>query len=282
MSAVPRHLLVRAVIEALQEDLGPGDVTTIAVAEADGRARAEILSRGQVVVAGIEPASMAFRLLDPDSRILHAARDGERIEPGGSLMRIAGRAAALLSAERTALNFLSRLSGIATLTRKFVDAAAPHATAIFDTRKTAPGLRLLDKSAVVAGGGTNHRAGLWDAILIKDNHVDLAGGVGRAISLARAKWPGAAVEVEVRSLAELDEALDAAAETVLLDNFGPPEIAAAVSRVRGRALVEVSGGVGLETVGEIAAMGVDRISVGALTHSAPAADLSMRMMKERS
>jgi nicotinate-nucleotide pyrophosphorylase (carboxylating) len=277
MTRVPLHLLARLVAEALQEDLGPGDVTTSSIVPGDWRAAGRIRTRGAIVVSGIDAALATFRRLDPGLRVMSAVADGSRVAPGGLLLEVEGPAAALLSGERTALNFLGRLCGIATLTRTFVDAAAPHPAAIADTRKTTPGLRLLEKRAVTAGGGTNHRFGLWDALLIKDNHVDLAGGITAAIARARQGSPGRPVEVEVRSAAELEEALTAGVEAVLLDNFGRADLAAAVRRVAGRALVEVSGGVKAEDVREIAALGVDRISVGALTHSAPAADLTMEI-----
>jgi nicotinate-nucleotide pyrophosphorylase (carboxylating) len=280
MTTLPPNLLARLVTEALQEDLGPGDVTTGAIVPAGTRARGEILTRGPIVVAGLDAAAATFRQLDPECRVLLASADGQRIEPGGHLLSVEGSARALLSGERTALNFLGRLSGIATLTRAFVQAAAGSGTVITDTRKTTPGLRALEKHAVASGGGTNHRLGLWDALLIKDNHVDLAGGVGRAVALARQAAPGtAAIEVEVRNLAELDEALSAGASMVLLDNFGEADLRAAAAKARGRCLVEVSGGVRLEQVKAIAALGVSRISVGALTHSAPTADLTMRISR---
>jgi len=278
---VPRNLLAALVREALQEDLGPGDVTTGPIVPADCRARARVLTRGRIVVAGIEPAVMAFREIDPGCVVRVVAGDGARVEPGGAILEISGAARALLMAERTALNFLGRLSGIATLTSAFVEAAGPGTAVVTDTRKTTPGLRALEKHAVLCGGGSNHRFGLFDAVLIKDNHVDLAGGVGPAVDLARrGNGRTLPVEVEVRSLAELREALAAGADAVLLDNMEVRERNEAIAIARGRALVEVSGGVRLDTIGEIAASGVDRISVGALTHSAPSADLTMRMTKE--
>jgi nicotinate-nucleotide pyrophosphorylase (carboxylating) len=278
MKPVPRHLLRRLAAEALLEDLGPGDATTTAVIPAGLRARGEILARRPLVASGVDVAAACFLILDPEAEIVFAAREGDAVAAGGRLLEVKGRARALLSAERAALNFLGRLGGIATLTRRYVEAAGTGRAAIFDTRKTTPGMRALEKRAVAAGGGANHRSGLWDAVLIKDNHVDLAGGIGRAVARAREGTGGRLpVEVEVRSLAELREALEAGADAVLLDNFTPRALAEAVSAARGRALVEVSGGVGLDSVREIAALGVDRISVGALTHSAPAADLTMRI-----
>ena len=278
MRKVQPHLLARIVVEALAEDLGPGDATSEAIVPTDLQARGEIRSRNPVVAAGVDVAVRTFRALDEQVQVVEAANDGDLIPAGGSLLAVVGKARALLSAERTALNFLGRLSGIATLTRRFVEAAAPHRPAIADTRKTTPGLRLLEKCAVTAGGGVNHRLGLWDAILIKDNHIDLAGGVKAALGSARACNPaGLRIEVEVRSLVELEEALEAGADEVLLDNFPLDDLAVAVEKSRGRAVVEVSGGVTLESIPRIAALGVDRISIGALTHSAPAADLTMRI-----
>ncbi len=278
MKSVPRHVLAGVVFEALREDLGPGDVTSESVVPEDLRARAEVRARAAVVVAGIDAALLAFRCLDPGVQVFFAARDGDDIADGGLLLDVGGRARALLSAERTALNFLARLSGVATLTRRFVTAAAPHRAAIADTRKTTPTLRALEKYAVAVGGGANHRLGLWDAVLIKDNHVELAGSVRAAVERARRVVQGRLpVEVEVRNLEELEEAIEAGADAVLLDNFDLPELASTVRRARGRAFIEVSGGVRIETVQEIAALGVDRISIGALTHSAPAADLTMRV-----
>jgi nicotinate-nucleotide pyrophosphorylase (carboxylating) len=203
-------------------------------------------------------------------------RDGDAVVPGEIIGQIEGRAATLLAAERTALNFLQRLSGIATETRRFVAAAAGRIV-ILDTRKTTPGLRLLEKYAVATGGGTNHRLGLFDALLIKDNHVRLAGGIASAVGRARAARPGLRIEVEVQTIAEVDEALEARADVLLLDNMTVEEIRTAVRHVRGRAKVEISGGVTLARVPELAETGADYLSAGALTHSAPAADISFEI-----
>jgi nicotinate-nucleotide pyrophosphorylase (carboxylating) len=278
MRPVPPHVLTRIVAESLMEDLGPGDVTARFVVEEAAMARAEILARAPMVIAGLDAALLAFRLLDADLEVFFLSSDGEKAGDGDRLLEVGGRARALLSAERTALNFLGRLSGIASLTRRCVEAASPHPVAISDTRKTTPGLRILEKYAVAVGGGSNHRFGLWDAILIKDNHVDLAGGVGAAVSRARERTEGSLpVEVEVRSLEELEEAIDAGTDGVLLDNFSLEDLELAVKKARGRALIEISGGVRLDSIPSLAALGVDRISIGAITHSAPAADLTMRM-----
>lgn len=279
MSRVPPHLVSGLVREALAEDIGPRDVTTEAIVPEGLLARASVVARTAIVVSGIPLAVECFRQVDPGVAILESARDGDGIEAGGTLMVVGGRARSLLTAERTALNFLARLSGVATWTRRCVDATRPHAAAVSDTRKTTPTLRPIEKEAVRCGGGSNHRMGLWDAVLIKDNHSDLAGGVGPAIARAReALASGTPVQAEVRTLEELDEALASGAEAVLLDNFTLEQLREAVGRARGRAFIEVSGGVTEANLPDIAALGVDRISIGALTHSAPAADLTMRIV----
>ncbi|HXI01633.1 MAG TPA: carboxylating nicotinate-nucleotide diphosphorylase, partial [Candidatus Saccharimonadales bacterium] len=266
MRRIPPHLIAGLVREALDEDIGPGDITTDSCVPDGLRSRATIEARQDLAVAGIAAAIECFRQLDPGLRVLHAASDGDALSRGGRLLVVTGMARALLSAERTALNFLAHLSGVATLTRRCVEAVGSHHAVVADTRKTTPALRLLEKQAVLAGGGTNHRAGLWDAVLIKDNHIDLAGGVRAAVERVREATRGEIpIETEVRSLGELDEALAARADAVLLDNFAPDDMKSAVERARGRALVEVSGGVRLETIPGIAALGVDRISIGALT-----------------
>ena len=263
---------------ALAEDIGAGDITTQATIDPAQRARAVVLAKSQCVIAGLDVASEAFRQLDPDVRIRVDRPDGTSCDPGVEVAEIVGRAAALLTAERTALNFLQRLTGIATLTRQFVDRAAGRII-VLDTRKTTPLMRELEKYAVRAGGGTNHRFGLHDGVLIKDNHVRLAGGVCNVI--ARAEGPAKAghyeLEVEAQSLAQVDEALEAGAGIVLLDNLSAGEIVEAVRRCRGRAKTEISGGVTLARMEELAATGADYVSVGALTHSAPATDLSFEI-----
>jgi nicotinate-nucleotide pyrophosphorylase (carboxylating) len=259
---------------ALDEDVGPGDVTTAATVPAGARARARITQKRPGVVFGLLAAEAVFRALDPDVEIERRAAEGEWRE-GGPVLAITGDAAPLLTAERTALNFLQRLSGVATLTARYVAAVAGSGARVLDTRKTTPGLRALEKAAVAAGGGANHRAGLYDAILIKENHAAMAGGVGAAVEAARAVFPDLPLEVECRDLAEVDAALAAGADHLLLDNMTPERLRAVVARVGGRARLEASGGVTLETIGEIASTGVDFVSVGALTHSAPALDLSL-------
>lgn len=263
-----------AVARALSEDIGQGDVTTESTVPSEARARALITQKAPGVIFGLEVAVEAFHTLDPTVTVERLSPEGEWRE-GGPVLELVGAARALLSAERTALNFLGRLSGVATMTSRYVRAVDGTGARILDTRKTTPGLRLLEKAAVAAGGGTNHRTGLYDAILIKENHAALAGGVGEAVRLARARSPAVLLEVECRSLQEVDEAVAAGAEQILLDNMSLDQLRAAVGRVAGRSSLEASGGVTLETVGEIAATGVDFVSVGALTHSAPALDLSL-------
>jgi nicotinate-nucleotide pyrophosphorylase (carboxylating) len=261
---------------ALDEDIGSGDVTTEATVGADRRARGVFLVKADCVVAGLDVALEAFRLLDPGIGATVHRRDGDRCQAGEEIAEVSGPARALLVGERTALNFLQRLSGIATRARRFVDAAGGRIV-VLDTRKTTPGLRVLEKYAVRAGGAANHRAGLFDAVLIKDNHIRLAGGVAEAIARMRESQPGLPIEIEAQSLDEVDAALAAGVEILLVDNMSTDEIRAAVTRARGRAKVEISGGVTLERIPELAATGADFVSVGALTHSAPAVDISFEL-----
>jgi nicotinate-nucleotide pyrophosphorylase (carboxylating) len=262
------------VARALREDVGDGDVTTAATVSERARARATITQKAPGAVFGLEVAEEAFRALDPRVAVQRLISEGVWRD-SGPVLTIEGSARAILTAERTALNFLQRLSGVATMTARCVRAVKGTEVEILDTRKTTPGLRALEKAAVAAGGGANHRAGLYDAVLIKENHAALAGGVGKAVQLARAYAPLLPLEVECRTLAEVDEALDAGARRILLDNMAVEELRAAVRRVAGRADLEASGGATLETLREIASTGVQFISVGALTHSAPALDLSL-------
>jgi nicotinate-nucleotide pyrophosphorylase (carboxylating) len=259
---------------ALAEDVGPGDVTTAATVPPGARARARITQKEPGVVFGLEAAELTFRALDPGVRLERRCAEGDWRD-GGPVLDARGAAAALLTAERTALNLLQRLSGVATATARHVAAVEGTGTRILDTRKTTPGLRALEKAAVAAGGGTNHRFGLFDAILIKENHAAMAGGVGAAVQAARAAALDVPLEVECRTAAEVDEALAAGARRLLLDNMDPALLRAIVARVAGRATLEASGGVTLETVREIADTGVEFVSVGALTHSAAALDLSL-------
>ncbi len=262
------------VARALAEDLGDGDVTTEATVPAEARAEAVISQKAPGVIFGLDLAEETFRALDAQATFERAVAEGVWRE-SGPVLRIRGRARALLSAERTALNLLGRLSGVATLAARAVRAVEGTPARILDTRKTTPGLRALEKAAVAAGGATNHRAGLYDAILIKENHAALAGGVGEAVRRARERAPGLPLEVECRTLAEIDEALEAGAPRLLLDNMTPAELRDAVAHVAGRAELEASGGVSLQTVRAIAESGVDFVSMGAITHSAPALDLSL-------
>ncbi|GAB0147512.1 carboxylating nicotinate-nucleotide diphosphorylase [Marichromatium sp. PS1] len=261
---------------ALAEDLGSGDVTA-ALLPADQQARAELITRESAVLCGRDWFEAVFHALDPAIRIDWEAADGERVAPGQRLCVITGPVRALLTGERTAMNLLQTLSGTATRTRRFADAVAGLPVAVLDTRKTLPGLRLQQKYAVRCGGGTNHRMGLHDAILLKENHILAAGSIAAAVAAARALETGLEIIVEVESLAELEQALAAGAPTVLLDNFGNDQLREAVALSAGRARLEASGGVNLETIRGIAETGVDRISVGALTKDVTAVDLSMRL-----
>jgi nicotinate-nucleotide pyrophosphorylase (carboxylating) len=266
--------LQETVGRALAEDVGTGDVTTAATVPEKARGRAFITQKAPGVLYGLDTAEAVFRSLEPGVEFERLAAEGVWRE-GGRVARIEGSARALLTGERTALNFLQRLSGVATMTARAVDAIDGTGARILDTRKTTPGLRLLEKEAVAAGGGTNHRAGLYDEILIKENHAALAGGVGEAVRQAMAHRPGVPLEVECRSIAEVDEALEAGAERILLDNMSPDALRDAVRHVDGRASLEASGRVTLQTLREVASTGVQFVSVGALTHSAPALDLSL-------
>ena len=261
---------------ALEEDVRDGDVTTDATVTAGAVARGAFLAKSDCVVAGLDVAFEAFRQLDASVHIEAFVHDGERCQSGTVVAVVKGQARALLIGERTALNLLQRLSGIATITRRFVDAAGGRIT-ILDTRKTTPTVRSLEKYAVRCGGAANHRAGLYDAFLIKDNHIRLAGGVAKAVALARSHRPGWPVEIEAETLEQVDQALAAGAETILADNMSTEQIGEVVRRSRGRARVEISGGVTLDRLPALAATGADFVSVGALTHSAPAVDISFEI-----
>jgi len=274
---LPDAVVEKAVAESLAEDLGlGGDITTEATIPAGTRASAVIAARKGGTVAGVQLAKAAFKTLDPFAEFETIVGDGGKVEAGAIIARVSGDARALLTAERTALNFLGHMSGIATLTTRYVEAVAGTGARIIDTRKTTPGLRALEKFAVRCGGGVNHRFGLFDAVLIKDNHIEAAGGIGPALERAR-RHSGhmVKVEIEVTSLDELDDALKFAPDAVLLDNMSPDLLKAAVAEVAGRVITEASGGVTLETVRAIAKTGVDLISVGALTHSAPVLDIGL-------
>jgi nicotinate-nucleotide pyrophosphorylase (carboxylating) len=280
----PRHTVVEAVARAIAEDLGPlGDITA-ALLPADAVALADVVPRAPGVLAGTACATEAYAQVDPRVRITWRAADGDRIAPGVPVGRVEGPLRAVLTGERTALNFLCHLSGIATLTRQFVDAAAGSGKArIVETRKTLPGLRALEKAAVRAGGGANHRGSLSDLVLIKDNH--LAGtSIADAVARARSAWPGRGVEVECDRSDQVEEAVAAGADVVMLDNMTPAAAAACVALVRAGArpwtLVEISGGVTVETVAAYAATGADVISTSAITQSAPALDLGLDLAAE--
>lgn len=262
---------------ALREDLVSGDITSETVVPEHQRALASLRAKQDLVVCGGPLVATCFTLLDPECRITTHVQDGAFVRAGSVLWTVTGNARSVLKAERSALNYAQRLTGISTLTRKFVAALPPGcSTRIVDTRKTTPGLRSLERYAVRVGGGINHRDNLGSAVMIKDNHIVAAGGITSAVQGARAHAPHTAkIEVEVETLSMLDEALAAGADIIMLDNFAPDEIYEGVQRCRGRALVEVSGGITLERIPALAKAGVDVISIGALTHSAPAADISL-------
>jgi nicotinate-nucleotide pyrophosphorylase (carboxylating) len=273
---LPRLIVEDAVRRALAEDVGRGDITTDTLIAADASSVAHLVARESGVAAGIDLARMAFQMLDPDVSFVAQAVDSEKISRHDILAKISGRTRALLSAERVALNFITHLSGIATLTRRYVDAVAGNGARIADTRKTLPGLRVLEKYAVRMGGGFNHRFGLDDAAMIKDNHVIAAGGVGPAVSRLRAQL-GHMVRIccEVDRIDQIDAALTAGTDVILLDNMDPPTLTEAIRLISGRAITEASGKVSLDTVASVAASGVDVISIGRLTHSAPALDIAL-------
>jgi len=272
---LPQTLVDQAIAAALGEDLGlAGDITTEAAVPLEARASGVVGARTAGVVAGLQLVQGAFKALDPHATVDVLVPDGGNVDANGAIARVTGNARALLTAERVAMNFLGHLSGIATLTRRYVEEIKGTAAHIIDTRKTTPGLRAFEKFAVRAGGGLNHRFGLCDAILIKDNHIVAAGGIGSALQRAHARAGHMVkIEIEVTTLAQLEEALAHAPDAVLLDNMPLDRLKAAVTLVAGRVVTEASGGVNLETVRDIALTGVDLISVGALTHSAPSLDV---------
>ncbi|MEX2613408.1 MAG: carboxylating nicotinate-nucleotide diphosphorylase [Gaiellaceae bacterium] len=268
--------LERVVQAALAEDVGEGDVTTEATVDADAIGSAQLLVKEPGVVCGLAAAEAVFRALDPDLRFEAMVEEGTVVEHSAAVARVDGPERAILTGERTALNFLGRLSGIATLTRRYVDAVAGTGVAIIDTRKTTPGLRLLEKHAVACGGGQNHRFGLDDGVLVKDNHLRAASSVRVAVERLRAATD-LPIEVECDTLAQVSEALAAAVDAILLDNMTPGELRAAVALAKGRARLEASGGITLENVRAVAETGVDEISIGALTHSARSLDVSLEL-----
>lgn len=260
---------------ALAEDVGTGDVTTQAIVPASMVTHGIVVAKAALTIAGLDVVEEVLRQVDPSVRMTRRRADGDHCAAGETLAEVEGPAASLLVAERTALNLIQALSGIATLTRAFVTAAAP--LRVLDTRKTAPGQRALAKYAVRCGGGANHRAGLYDGVLIKDNHIRIAGSLAAAVTRARASAPGRPVEVEAQSMHQVDEALAQAAEVIMLDNFDDATTRRAVARIARRARIELSGNMTLERVARLADCGADDVSVGALTHSAPAADISLEL-----
>lgn len=274
---IDRLMLREIVARALREDLGSGDVTTEALVEPDQTGRAVIRTKEPCVLAGLPVAELAFKLLDESILFEPQAREGELLAKGQVIAELQGSLRTILTGERTALNFLQRLSGIATLTARYVEAVQGFSAQITDTRKTAPGLRITDKYAVQIGGGRNHRMGLYDGVLIKDNHIRAAGGIAAAIARIRPHIP-TTIEVEVSNLKEFKEALQAGADMIMLDNMSLDEMRQAVREAKGRALLEASGGVTLENVRAVAATGVNFISVGALTHSSKAIDMHLEVL----
>lgn len=263
---------------ALAEDIGTGDITTQATVSPKKKGRAVAVAKENFVVAGLEVFEAVFQCQDPDIVVRKMVADGSRVRKGAVLARVEGRLSAILQAERTALNFFQRMCGIATLTAAYVDAVGKAKAKIYDTRKTVPGLRVLDKMAVRQGGGTNHRFGLFDAVLIKDNHIEAAGGIAAAVAARKKHWKRSfKIEVETKNLREVKEALVCGADIIMLDNMTIHAMKKAVDWVAGRAFIEASGNVTLKRVREIASTGVDGISVGALTHSVRAADISLKI-----
>ena len=267
----------RILENALREDIGSGDITTNLLFPYDAECKAIILAKEEGLVAGLPIAEMVFRKLDKDIVFSEEKKDGDKVEPNQVLAEISGSQKSILTGERVALNFLQRLSGIATLTSRFVKAIHGLPVKILDTRKTTPGLRILDKYAVRVGGGFNHRFGLYEEVLVKDNHIKLAGGITRAVNILRERAVAQKriIEVEASTIGEVEEALNVGADIILLDNMSPKMIKEAVGLIKGKALIEVSGGVTLENVREIAETGVDFISVGLLTHSPEALDIGL-------
>ena len=271
-------LVDRIIENALDEDIGPGDITTSAIVDPELKGEARLLAKEGLVLAGMEVFSRVFSILDQGTRVESQFHDGDRVRDGAWIARLKGSLNAMLVGERTALNFLQHLSGIATLTRRYVEKAYPAKARVIDTRKTTPGLRILEKYAVRVGGGSNHRFGLFDGILIKDNHIAAAGSLLRAVERLKPRVPHTVrIEVEVTDIKGLEEAINAGADAVLLDNMSLEEMGKAVSVAGGRVILEASGGVTLESIGEIAKTGVDLISVGAITPSARSVDISLEV-----
>ncbi|MDY6971661.1 MAG: carboxylating nicotinate-nucleotide diphosphorylase [Thermodesulfobacteriota bacterium] len=273
------HLLERIVRFALEEDLGSGDITTNTIVDSVTMGKAYLLAREKLVLAGLPVFKKVFSLIDPRIELEECFEEGEQVPKGSRICVLTGPLNSILQGERTAINFLQRMSGIATLTRQCVERVRSLGVRVLDTRKTAPGLRLLDKYAVRMGGGLNHRFGLFDGILIKDNHITAAGSITRAVELATKGGPHSLrIEVEVEDLAGAKEAMQAGADTIMLDNMDLRQMRKVVQFLKGRVMIEASGGINLETILDVAGTGVDFVSVGALTHSATAADLSLEIL----
>ena len=276
---IPHIRLRRLIREALEEDIGSGDVTTLAVLTGNESGMAEASAKEDVIVAGIDIFKEVFMLSGKDIQFVSERKDGQFVNQSGIIAHISGDLTSILTAERVALNIFQRMCGIATLTKKYVDTISGTKAKILDTRKTMPGLREFDKYAVKVGGGYNHRMGLYGGVLIKDNHISAAGGISNAVNRALNNIPPALkIEVEVKNITEVEEAISAGADIIMLDNMNPDDMKQAVSLINGKALVEASGGVTLKNVREYAETGVDFISIGAITHSAPAADISLNIV----
>lgn len=280
MDSLPQEVISRHVAAALLEDIGSGDVTTLATVPESATARAAMVAREELVVCGLAFAQAAFKSVSPEVRVQFFSRDGTRVNRGEKLLEVSGPARALLTGERVALNFVQRLSGVATLAARFVEAIAGTGAVILDTRKTTPGWRELEKYAVRGGGARNHRVGLWDMVLIKDNHLAalrdaMPNAIAAAVQRARTKYPALKIEVEADTLEQVAQAADAGADVILLDNMSLEQLREALRLVGGRAQTEASGGVNLQTVRGIAETGVNFISVGAMTHSARAVDIGL-------
>lgn len=271
-----QKIIDRLIRQALEEDIGSGDVTTQALLDEATCVRAEIIAREEIVLCGIGIAESVFRECDPDIRFEKQKSDGEMVTDGQVLAVVSGPGRGVLAGERVALNFLGVLSGIAGLTRRYVDKIGPHKASIVDTRKTRPGWRILEKYAVRSGGGTNHRLGLYDAVLIKDTHIRAVGGVAMAVNKAR-DGTDLKIEVETETLRQVEEALEVKADIIMLDNMDVPTMRRAVELIGDHAQIEASGNISLDNVAEVASCGVDLISVGELTHSAPCADISLKI-----
>ncbi len=282
MKKLDRKIVNRIIQNALKEDIGKGDVTTNAIVPRKQKGVAIIYAKESGIIAGLSIAKEVFSKLDPDSKWKNFVIEGEAVKKGQKIAEVTGNLRALLSGERTALNFLQRISGIASITRKFIDTIATTNVTILDTRKTAPGLRILDKYGVQAGGGTNHRFGLYDMVLIKDNHIEAAGGIKNAVNSVRKKYGRKyKVEIETTNLREVQDALEAGADIIMLDNMTISQMKKAVKLINGKCKTEASGNIDLKRIKKIAATGVDFISVGSITHSIKALDLSMKISNKK-